>query len=143
MKCEYNAMEEFLDSLTINPKDFDGDPIVSHKSAMEQLSNGSSIWNSEVNEDLVQLQNYCGECIFPLKHYTQSTEARVQEIAISSATGISEEDASTLVSLCSIDIAPINRTILKQVEVSNKQGNMHMTSGVGDNRQPLSRQSKR
>ena len=39
MQCEYNDMEEFLDSLTINSKYFDGDPIISHKSSMEQLSN--------------------------------------------------------------------------------------------------------
>ena len=45
----------FLDSLTINPKDFDVDTIIFHKSAMEQLSKGSSIWNSEVNEDLMKI----------------------------------------------------------------------------------------
>ena len=64
---------DFLDSLTINPKDFDGDPIVYHKSEMGQLSKGSYIWNSDVNEDLVKLQNYCEEFVFPLKHHTQST----------------------------------------------------------------------
>ena len=56
MQCEYNDMEVFWDSLTIYPKDFDGYPIVSHKSEMGQLSKGSSIWNSEVNEDLLQFQ---------------------------------------------------------------------------------------
>ena len=50
MKCEQNDMEGFLDSLTINPKDFDGDPTVSHRSAMEQLSKGISIYNQQVNE---------------------------------------------------------------------------------------------
>ena len=59
MQCEYNKMEEFLDSLTINPKYFDGDPIVYHKSAMEKLSKVISICNSDVNEDLVQIQKYC------------------------------------------------------------------------------------
>ena len=49
-------MEGFLDSLTINPKDFGSYPIVSHKSEMEKISKGSSIWNSEVNEALVQLR---------------------------------------------------------------------------------------
>ena len=61
----------FLDSLTTNPKYFDGDPIISHKSEMEKLSKGSSIWNSEVNEDLVQLRNYCEEFIFPVNNHTQ------------------------------------------------------------------------
>ena len=50
-------MEGFLDSLTINPKYFYGYQIVSHKSAMYQISKGSSIWNSEFNEELVQVQN--------------------------------------------------------------------------------------
>ena len=67
-----------LDSLTINFRDFDRVPIVSQKSAMEQLSKSSSICNSEVNKDLVKLQNYCEEFIFPLKHHTQSTESRFQ-----------------------------------------------------------------
>ena len=58
------------------------------------------------------------------------------------ATGRSEEDASTLVSLSSIDIAPSNRDILKQFEGSNRKGNMHMISVVGDNRQPLTCKSK-
>ena len=74
-------MEGFLDSLTINPKDFGSYPIVSHKSEMEKISKGSSIWNSEVNEDLVQLRKYSEEFIFPLKHHTQSTEYGFQEIA--------------------------------------------------------------
>ena len=42
-----------------------------------------------------------------------------------------------------INIAPINYEILKQVEGINIKGNIHMTSGVDDNRQPLSRQSNR
>ena len=77
MKCEYND-RIVLDSLTINTKYFDGGPIVSHKSEMEQLSKGISIWNSEVNEDLVQLRRYCENFIFPLKHHTQSTEVRLK-----------------------------------------------------------------
>ena len=47
--------KDLLDSLTINSKYFDGDTIITHKSAMEKLSKGSSVWNSEVNEDLVQI----------------------------------------------------------------------------------------
>ena len=49
----------FLDSLTIDPKYFDRGPIVSHKSKMELLLKSIPIWNSEVNEDIVQLQKYC------------------------------------------------------------------------------------
>ena len=70
-----------MDSLTINPKDFDGDPIISHKSAIEKLSKVISIWGSEVNEDLAKLQNYSEEFIFTLKHQINSTESGVQEIA--------------------------------------------------------------
>ena len=66
-------MEEYLDSLTVNPKYFVGEPIISRKSAIEQLSKGSYIWNSEVNEDLVQLRKYCEEFIFILKHHIQNT----------------------------------------------------------------------
>ena len=131
-----------MDSLTINSKDFDGDKIIFDKSEMEKLSKCSSIWNSGVNEDLVHSRKYCEEFILPLKNHTHSTEAGVQEIATCLATEISEEDSSTLVSLCSIYIAPINRDILKQFKGSNRDGNRHMTSGVGDNRQPLSCQSK-
>ena len=50
--------------------------------------------------------------------------------------------ASTLVSLHSIDTTHINCEILKQVEESNRKSNMHMTPGVGKNRQPLYRQAK-
>ena len=53
-----------------------------------------------VNNDLAQLQNYREEFIFLLKHLTQSTEYGVEDIATCSATGRSEEDYSTLVSLC-------------------------------------------
>ena len=59
------------------------------------------------------------------------------------ATGRPEEDASTLVSISSIVISTINRDILKQDEGINRKGNMHMESGLGDNRQPLYRQSNR
>ena len=135
-KCNVSTTRQrnYLDSLTIYPKYFDGDPIVSHKSAMEKPSKDISIWNSEVN--------YCEEFIFPLKNHTHIKEAGVQETATCSATGISEEYASTLFLLGSIDIAPINRDILKQVEGSNINGNRHMTSVLGDNRQPLSCPSK-
>ena len=109
---------------------------------MDQLSKGSSIWNSDVNEDLVQLLKYCEEFIFLLKNHTESTEAGVQEIVTCLATGILEEDASTLVSLRSIDITPIKYEMLKQVEGINRKGNRHMTSVLRDNRQRLSIQSK-
>ena len=105
-----------MDSLTINPKHFDEDPIFSDKSAMEKLSKGSSIWNSEVNEELVKLQNYCEEFIFLLKHHTRITEVGVQDITTCLETGRSEEDSSTLVSLRSIEFTPINRDILKKIK---------------------------
>ena len=91
----------------------------------------------------MQLRNYREEFIFPLKHHIQRTEAGVQEIETCSATEISEEDASKIVSICSIKIAPINRDISKQVEVINRKGDIHMKSGVDDNRQILSCKSKR
>ena len=69
-----------MDSLTINTKYFDGDKIFSHRSAMEKLSRGISIYILEVNEDLLHLHKYCEEFIFPLKHHKQSTEAGYQDI---------------------------------------------------------------
>ena len=95
------------------------------------------------NYDLVNPQNYCEQFIFPLKHHTQSTESIFQYILTCSDTGISEEDASTPVSLSSINILPINCVILKQFKVSKRKGEKHITSGVGNNRQPISFQSKR
>ena len=132
-----------FDSLTINHKDFDEYPIIYHKPVMVHLSKVISICISVVNDNLVQLQIYCEEFIFPLKHHTQSTEAGVQDIATWSATGRSEEDASTLVALSSTDIAPINSGILKQFEGRNRKGNSQLQSGVVDKRQPISIQSKR
>ena len=70
-----------MDSITINPKDFDSDTISPQKSTMDRLSRGKYIWSSVVNNELVQLQKYCAEFILPLKHYTQRTEAGVQYIA--------------------------------------------------------------
>ena len=70
----------------------------------------------------------------------QSTGYDIQYIGKLLATGRSEEDDSTLVSLHSIEIAPINCEILKQVEGSRRKGNMHMKLGVNDKRQPLSHQ---
>ena len=70
-----------MDSLTTNPKGFDGDTIVSHKSAMEHLPKAKSIWSSVVNDNLVHIQNYREEFIFILNHHTQSTEDGVQDIA--------------------------------------------------------------
>ena len=43
--------------------------------------------------------------------------------------------------MCSIDTAPINHDTLKQVELINIKGYRHMTSLVGNKRQPLSCQS--
>ena len=68
-----------------------------------------------VNNYLVQLQKRFKEFIFPLKNHTQSTEPGVKYIATCSETGGSEEDYSTLVSLGSTNIEPINCDILKQV----------------------------
>ena len=47
-KCNVSTTrrKHYLDSLTIYPKYFDGDPIVSHKPAMEKPSKDISIWNS-------------------------------------------------------------------------------------------------
>ena len=98
---------------------------------------------SEVNEDLLQIQNYCENFIFPLDHHKQSTEAGVQDIVTCSVIGRSEEDDSTLVFLRSIEITPISCDIFKQVELKKRKGNMHMKSEVDDNRQPLYHQSKR
>ena len=105
---------------------------------MDRLSKGNSIWSLVVNGGLVQPQKYCEEIIFPLKNHMQITEAGVQNIEICSATGRLEEDASTLVSLCSIEIVPIKREILKEVEGSKRKVNRHKTSRVGENRQPIS-----
>ena len=71
-KCNVSTTRwrNVLDSLTINPKYFSGYTIVSYQSEMDKLSKGISIYNSEVNEDLMQLQKYCEELIFPLNHHT-------------------------------------------------------------------------
>ena len=58
------------------------------------------------------------------------------------ATGISEDDNSTLVSLRLIDIEPISGDILKQFEVSKRKVNMHIPLGVCENSQPLYRKAK-
>ena len=68
----------------------------------------------------------------------QSTDAGVQDIVTLLETVISEGDASTLVSLCPIKIAPINCDILKQTEGRKRKGNMHMTPGVDNKKQPIS-----
>ena len=49
---------DFFHSLTINPKDFDSDQTVSHKSTVDRLSKGNHIRSSLVNNDLVHLQKY-------------------------------------------------------------------------------------
>ena len=133
----------YLHSLNINHKYFGSDPIVSHISKMGCLSKGNLILSSVRNYDLLQLQKYCEELIFPLKYHTQITEAGVQYIATCTATRISEEDYSTLVSLRPIKTSPIIYDILKQVEEKKIQGNRNSTSGVGDKMQPLSCQSER
>ena len=79
-----------------------------------------------------EILKYCEEFISPLKHHMQSIEAYIQDSTTFLATGRSEEDASNLVSLYSIDIAPINRDILKRVEGRKINGNRHMTSVIGD-----------
>ena len=82
---------------------------------MEKLSRGISIYILEVNEDLVQIQKYRKEFIFPFNHHTQSTEDVVQEITTCSATRRSEGYDATLISLFPVDITPINCDISKQV----------------------------
>ena len=95
-----------------------------------------------VINDFVQIQKYCESFIFPLNHHTQITEAGVQDIATCLATGISKDDDSILISLRLIYIAPINHDILEHVKGRKRKGNRHMKSGVGDNSQPVSHQSK-
>ena len=73
--------------------------------------------------------------ILPLNHHKHGTETGVQYIATCLATGRSEEDASTLVSLFSIEISSTNREILKQAEVRKIKSNRHMKYGVNDNMQ--------
>ena len=149
-ECEFNGCNvstiiwrNYFDSFTINPKDFDSDPIVSHKSTMERLSKNNYICSSLVNGDPVQIQKWFEEFIFPLKHHMQRTESDVKDIATFSATGRSEEDASTLFFLHPIKIAPINCDILKQVEVRKRKDNRHMTSVYGYKNHPLYFRSKR
>ena len=77
-------------------------------------------------------------CQRQLKNHTQRIESGFQDIATCLATRISAEDASTLVLLSSIEIAPINSDILKQVEVRKRKGNKNKTLGVGDNMQTIS-----
>ena len=79
----------YLHSFTINTKDFDGNSIVYHKSTMDHLSKVNYIWSSVVKYNLLQLQNYGEEFIFPLKHHMQSTESGVQYISTCLATVIS------------------------------------------------------
>ena len=50
---------KYLDSLTINTKYSDSDPIVSHRSTMERISKGNFIYSSVFNNYLVQTQKYC------------------------------------------------------------------------------------
>ena len=54
----------YLNSLTTNLKDFEGDPIVSHKSTMDRLSKGNYTWISVIKNYLVQLQKYREVFIF-------------------------------------------------------------------------------
>ena len=53
------------------------------------------------------------------------------------AIGRLEEDALNLVSLSSINIAPIKCEILKQFKGWNRKYNRNITSGFVDKRQPL------
>ena len=63
-------------------------------------------------------ESNCEAFILPLKHHAQFKIAGVQNISPWLATGISEEDASALVSMHSINITPIQCDIFKQVEGS-------------------------
>ena len=59
---EYNLSTKiwrnYLSSLTINIKDFEGDPIISIKSAMNKISKCNSIWFPVGNDDLVNPRKY-------------------------------------------------------------------------------------
>ena len=74
----------------MNPNCFDGNPISPQILTMERLSEDNSVCSSVVKDDLVQIQKYCDELIFPLKHLMHITEAGVQYIAILLAIGRSE-----------------------------------------------------
>ena len=94
-----------------------------------------------VNDELVQLQNYYENFIFPLKHHAQSTDAEVQYVETCLAIGRPFEDTTNLVSLRSINITPTNCDILKQIEGRKRKGNNHTALVFGNNKQPLCRQS--
>ena len=109
-----------MDSLTTNTKDFDDDPIVSHKSTIFRLSKGNSICISVINDELLQIQKYYEEFILRFKNHTQNAESGIQDISTRLTTGGSEEDDSTLISFHSIIITPINCEILKQFELRKR-----------------------
>ena len=79
--------KNYLDSITINPDDFDVDLNVSHQMEIDHLSKRNSIWISVVNDDLVKIQNHCREFIFPLKHHMQITESGARYIPTCLSTG--------------------------------------------------------
>ena len=71
----------------MNPKDFDRDPNVSQKSAMDNLSKGNSICISVINDELLQIQKYYEEFIFRLKNHTQNAESGIQDVSTRLTTG--------------------------------------------------------
>ena len=52
-----------------------------------------------INKDLVQIQKYREEFILPPKHQMKRKESGVQYIETCPTTGISKQDAETIVSL--------------------------------------------
>lgn len=120
-ECEVDLdkWREYLDELTIIPVDVATDPIINrHTEAIRSLSSGESMWEENADEKLKALADDCQQYIWPLEHHTQSTKAGVQDIAICSQKGRSEEDASTLSTICSLDLAPINRKLVRSTASS-------------------------
>mmetsp|Transcript_35038 Transcript_35038/g.76818 ORF Transcript_35038/g.76818 Transcript_35038/m.76818 type:complete len:471 (+) Transcript_35038:423-1835(+) len=146
-ECEVDCQRfrQFLDALPEGTKDKVWEDYILNKfrdTIQDKIALGLNIW-ADTDEDIADLRHYIKSYMAILKHHTQSTEAGVQDIALCSAGGRSERDASALSSFRSVHLSPVNAEIANSYRSKKKQGNQHMGPGVSnDEREVKSARSR-
>ena len=105
-----------------------------HESIEDKVTERMDICN-DPNQDVSALRHDVKFYMVTIKHHTQSTKARVQDIALYSAGGKSEGFPSDISTICSICLSPLQARLSTAYKSKKKlSGNQHQGPGIDGNR---------
>ena len=105
-----------------------------HESIEDKVTERMDICN-DPNQDVSALRHDVKFYMVTIKHHTQSTKARVQDIALYSAGGKSEGFPSEISTICSICLSPLQARLSTAYKSKKKlSGNQHQGPGIDGKR---------